>query len=265
MTVNSLKQYYITAFGKVQRVGFRDKVEEIALNNQISGYVQNLSTRDVCIVAEGKETDLEQFTRDIQNCNPPVKVSSIKVLERPYEGTYEDFIIIRGEPIEELAERFDHAIFYLHNIDTKQDKMLGKQDLMIDKQDQMIGKQDIMIGKQDQMIDKQDIMIGKQDQMIDKQDIMIGKQDQMIGKQDQMIDKQDIMIGKQDQMIGKQDQMIEIQKTSVDLQSKTLDEIHSLRNDFSDRFMHEISEARAEIRELRNELVQAGVLSGGNR
>ena len=237
MTVNSLKQYYITAFGKVQRVGFRDKVEEIALNNQISGYVQNLSTRDVCIVAEGKETDLEQFTRDIQNCNPPVKVSSMKVLERPYEGTYEDFIIIRGEPIEELAERFDHAIFYLHNIDTKQDKMLGKQDLMI----------------------------GKQDLMIDKQDQMIGKQDIMIGKQDQMIDKQDIMIGKQDQMIGKQDQMIEIQKTSVDLQSKTLDEIHSLRNDFSDRFMHEISEARAEIRELRNELVQAGVLSGGNR
>ncbi|MFH0968159.1 MAG: acylphosphatase [Methanobacteriota archaeon] len=211
MVNNSLKQYRIIVIGKVQRVGFRDKVEDIAVEHRITGYVQNLSTRDVCIVAEGKDTDLERFCRAVQNCELPVKVSSMRVTECPYEGTYEDFIIIRGEPFEELAERFDNAIFYLHSIDTKQDQMLEKQDQMLDKQDQML-------------------------------------------------EKQDLSLGKQDKMLGKQDQMLETQKHTVDLQSKTLDEIHALRTDFTERFMHEVSEARAEIRELRNELVQAGVL-----
>lgn len=198
MVNNSFKQYRIIVIGKVQRVGFRDKVEDIAVEHRLTGYVQNLSTRDVCIVAEGKDTDLERFCRAVQNCEPPVKVSSMRVTECPYEGTYEDFIITRGEPFEELAERFDNAIYYLHSIDAKQDQMLENQDLSL---------------------------------------------------------------GKQDQMLGKQDLMIETHKHTVDLQSKTLDEIHALRTDFTDRFMYEVSEARAEIRELRNELVQAGVLS----
>lgn len=33
--------------------------------------------------------------------------------------------------MEEFAERFDSAIFYLHSIDLKQDQMLEKQDTVI--------------------------------------------------------------------------------------------------------------------------------------
>jgi acylphosphatase len=251
MPEKSLSQYQITVSGKVQRVGFRDKVEDFAIDNNILGYVQNLPGQDVQIIAEGKITDLIRFCKAVENCELPVKVRKMLIVEKPYEGRFDLFLIKRGDPTEELGERFDHAIHYLHSIDTKQDRMLYNQD-------QMLGKQDQMLGKQDQMIDKQDQMLGKQDQMIDKQDQMLGKQDQMLGKQDQMIDKQD-------QMLGKQDQMIEAQKHTVDLQSKTLDEIHSLRKDFADRFMQEVSEARKEIRELRSELVQAGVLCDGSR
>lgn len=226
-------QYHIVVSGKVQRVGFRDKVEDIALSLNLTGYVENSSHRKVIIVAEGEEQSLARFCDELQKCPPPILVSTLKITEHPYCGEFDDFIIIRGDPNDEFAERFDSAIFYLHTMNQKMDQSLGKQDQMLDKQDQMLDKQDQMLGKQDQMLDKQDRMLDKQDQMLHLQ-----------GK-----------------MLNKQDDMIVIQKHAVDLQSKTLDEVHSLRNDFSDRFMHEISEARAEIRQLRNELVQAGVLS----
>jgi acylphosphatase len=197
-----LTQYQIIVSGKVQRVGFRDKVEDFAIENNVLGYVQNLRGQDVQIVAEGEKTNLIRFCKAVENCELPVKVRKITILEKPFEGKYEFFLINRGDPIEELGERFDHAIFFLHSIDTKQDRMLYKQDEMLEKQDQMLGKQD---------------------------------------------------------------QMIEAQKHTVDLQSKTLSEIHSLRNDFADRFMQEVTKARKEIRELRSELVQAGVLCDGSR
>ena len=50
--------------------------------------------------------------------------------------------------MEELSERFDSAIYYLNNIDIKQDKMLEKQDQMLGKQDQMVEKQNTVIGLQ---------------------------------------------------------------------------------------------------------------------
>ncbi|HWQ66664.1 MAG TPA: acylphosphatase [Methanospirillum sp.] len=229
------KQYQITVKGKVQRVGFRDQVEDIALAAGLSGYVKNLSHHDVFILVEGDESRLTQFCDAVQRCTPPAKVSSLLITEHPPES-HDDFFIIRGDPSEELAERFDSAIHYLHSMDNKQDQMLGKQDQMLGKQDQIIGKQDQMLGKQDQIIDKQDQMLGKQDQML----------------------------GKQDQIIDKQDQMITLQKETIVIQSKTCDEIHEMRSDLTGQLMVEVSQVRAEIKGLRDELVQAGILSAGH-
>ncbi|MCA1914907.1 acylphosphatase [Methanospirillum hungatei] len=152
MSDSNKKQYHIFVKGKVQRVGFRDKVEDIADGLELTGYVQNHSSKDVIIVIEGEEEKITEFIQSIRNIPPPVKIKSLQVTEYPYSGNYSEFTILRGEMMEELAERFDSAIYYLHNLDQKQDQMLNKQDQMLDKQDQMLNKQDQMLGKQDTVI-----------------------------------------------------------------------------------------------------------------
>ncbi len=141
MSDSNKKQYHISVKGKVQRVGFRDKVEDIADSLELTGYVQNHSSKEVVIVIEGEEGKITKFIQSIRNIPPPVKIKSLVVAEYPYSGKYSEFTIMRGEMMEEFAERFDSAIYYLHNIDQKQDQML-------DKQDQMLGKQDTVIGLQ---------------------------------------------------------------------------------------------------------------------
>ena len=163
------RQCHIYVRGKVQRVGFRDKVEDIAYNLGLTGYVQNQSSNDVVIVIEGEDEKINQFIQQVRDVPPPVKIKSLDVTEYPYSGDYSEFSIIRGEVMDEFAERFDTAVHLLHSIDQKQDRMLDKQDQMLDKQDQMLSRQD-------QMLDKQDRMLGKQDQMIRKQDDVIGIQ-----------------------------------------------------------------------------------------
>ena len=219
------RQCHIYVKGKVQRVGFRDKVEDIAYNLGLTGYVQNQSSNDVVIVIEGEDEKINQFIQQVRDVPPPVKIKSLDVTEYPYSGDYSEFSIMRGEVMDEFAERFDTAVHLLHSIDQKQDRMLDKQDQMLDKQDQML----------------------------DKQDQMLDKQDQMLGKQDQMLDKQDRMLGKQDQMIRKQDDVIGIQ-------IETLNEIKGVRSDFQKTFTEELMEIRGEIRELRSAMMEAGYL-----
>lgn len=125
------KQYHILVKGKVQRVGLRDNVEDIADSLELTGYVQNHSSKDVVIVIEGEEGKITEFIQSIRNIPPPVKIRSLEVAECPYSGKYLEFTIMRGEIMEEFAERFDSAIYYLHNIDQKQDQMLDKQDTVI--------------------------------------------------------------------------------------------------------------------------------------
>ena len=197
MSNHSKKQYQIIVTGKVQRVGFRDKVDELADEFELTGYVENRRQKEVFILAQGEESNLIRFCDCIRECQPPVKIKNLSVTEHGYEGCYDEFFIKRGDPNEEIAERFDSAIYYLHKLDTGQQAMLGKQDQML------------------------------------------GKQDQMLNKQDQMLEKQD---------------------TIIHLQEDTLHEVKEMRTEFNRTFNNEVKELRSEVREVRNALIQAGVL-----
>ncbi len=217
-----MRRAEIIVKGKVQSVGYRDIVLDIARDTNITGYVENLKPHNVRIVCEGEENDLERFISLININKYAIHVKDMEVTFLEPMGKYEYFEIRRGEWKEEVGERMDEAVKYLFtNIElSERSVQLGEQSVEIGNQ--MLGKQDQMLGKQDQMIDKQGQMLGKQDQMLDKQDQMLGKQDQMLGKQDQMLDKQDQMIDKQDQMLGKQE--------------KTIGSIENLRGDVGQRF-----------------------------
>ncbi len=122
------KAYKITVSGKVQKRGYRNKVFQLANELDVNGYVKNLPTGEVEIVAEHEsEAVLQQFIQRIKGVNGLVKVIDAKVEAVAPEGRA-DFEIIRGDKQDELLESMDYGAQYLADISGKQDQMLGKQD-----------------------------------------------------------------------------------------------------------------------------------------
>ena len=147
-----MKRFVATARGRVQRVGYREYVYNETFERNISGYVKNLDTGEVEIVAEGNEKDLRDFINEINIIRRPIAVRSFTVRWEEATGKYADFEILRGDIQEETFERMDYAGNLLHSMDTKFDLMLDKQDLMLDKRDQNLQLQHTMLDKQDQML-----------------------------------------------------------------------------------------------------------------
>lgn len=183
-----MKRAEIIVKGKVQRVGYRDTVEDIARDMNIIGYVENLKPHDVRIVCEADKEHLDEFIDQIQLKDYPIFVQSVDVRFDDPTEEFEYFEIKRGDWQDELGERMDVAsrMMYGINKNTTQSVDIGKQ--MLDKQDQMLGKQD-------QMLDKQDLMLGKQDQMLDKQDTTIGSIEGLRGDMGKRFDTLDDKYG----------------------------------------------------------------------
>ncbi len=153
-----MQRAIITVKGRVQRVGYRDLVAEIADKMGITGSVQNLPDgKNVEIIAEAEKKVLEEFLKLLwAKEDSIIKVTKIDVEYQPPKSDHEYFEIIYDDFQKEGFERIGDAVVFLKKIHNVQVEMLGKQDQMLGKQDQMLGKQDQMLGKQDIMIEKLD-------------------------------------------------------------------------------------------------------------
>jgi len=174
-----MRRIHVIVDGYVQKVGYREHVRKEAVKTGITGYVKNLDTEEVEIVAEGREEDIHTFIKEININRYPILVTSCHGEWADATGEWKRFNIIRGDIQEETFERMDYAGMIMHEILDVSKATLEHTKTSLQLQNQMLDKQDQMLGKQDQMLDKQDQMLGKQDQMLDKQDQMLGKQDQI--------------------------------------------------------------------------------------
>jgi len=99
-----MKRAVIHVKGRVQRVGYRDEVEEIARQLEIAGFVENIKPYDVQIIAEGEDSNIEQFIRQIKIKKFPINVELIEVQIKEFKSEFEYFKIKRGEWQEEIGE-----------------------------------------------------------------------------------------------------------------------------------------------------------------
>jgi len=160
-----MKRAIIFVKGRVQKVGYRDLVAEIANSMDICGVVENLPDGRVKIIAEGEEETLKKFMKEIEaKGEPMIKVTGMEVKWTKPTNEFEYFDVKHDDFQQEAFERIGIAAVYLRSINKKQDMMLEKQDMMLEKQDQMLEKQDMMLEKQDMMLEKQDMMLAKQDE-----------------------------------------------------------------------------------------------------
>jgi len=156
----------LTAFvsGKVQRVGYRARVIQLANGMGLKGIIENLSDGRVRIIAEGDEEKMKLFEGAIDIKNTFIQVTSIEKSYSQPHGEFDGFFKLVGTG--ETDSRLDEGISVLKDMRDILISICGMQREMLGKQDQMLGKQDQMLGKQDQMLVKQDQMLVKQDETI---------------------------------------------------------------------------------------------------
>jgi acylphosphatase len=157
----------LTAFvsGRVQEVGYRARVIDMAIALGLKGMVVNLKDGRVKIVAEGEGEKLKWFESAMDIKNALIHVSSIEKNYSSASGEFDQFGKLEAKG--ETDTRLDTAAVYLKkllfavnnmndNLGGKMGQMLGKQDELLDEVRNM---NDRLGGKMDQMLDKQDDLI----------------------------------------------------------------------------------------------------------
>jgi len=100
--------------GKVQEVGYRARVVDIANAFGLKGMVENLLDGRVKIIAEGDDEKLKWFESAIDIKNALINVSSIEKSYSPASGEFEKFgkLVTKGE----TDTRLDTAAVYLKEL-----------------------------------------------------------------------------------------------------------------------------------------------------
>jgi acylphosphatase len=85
------KRIIASVRGRVQGVGFRYYIMNVARNLLIAGYVQNVRGGTVEVVAEGGETELKSLIEVLRIGPATSRVDDCYVQWLPFENTFNDF------------------------------------------------------------------------------------------------------------------------------------------------------------------------------
>ena len=149
-----MKRARIIVKGRVQRVGYRDEVEEIARRLGIKGFVENIKPYDIRIVTEGEDEAISEFIERIKIKRFPIDVESVEVSFEDFKGEFEYFEIKRGDWQEELGERLDAAGKLLYK-----SIKLAERSVELAERSVELGEESVSIGKR--MLKKQDETINE--------------------------------------------------------------------------------------------------------
>ena len=108
----------LEARGRVQRVGYRDFVEETARTLGVRGTVANddRDERLVRIVAQGSAGTLEEFVRAISGRHGFADAEVRLVKEGEADAALVEFVKLRGPEGKEMLERADQSVLLLGRI-----------------------------------------------------------------------------------------------------------------------------------------------------
>ncbi|MDI6846719.1 MAG: carbamoyltransferase HypF, partial [Candidatus Bathyarchaeia archaeon] len=100
----TLVRVKIRVTGIVQGVGFRPFIYRIALKNHLKGYVRNRGDAGVEILLEGREENIKEFLRDLEEKKPPLaQIYEIITLSLKGGKKYEAFTILKSSEEAEFS------------------------------------------------------------------------------------------------------------------------------------------------------------------
>ena len=156
----------LTAFvsGRVQEVGYRARVIDMAIALGLKGMIVNLKDGRVKIVAEGEDEKLKWFESAIDIRNALIYVSSIEKNYSSASGEFDQFgkLVAKGETDTRLDTAAVHLKELISAVNRMNENLGGKIDGMnenlsgkIDRMNENLGgKMGQMLGKQDELLDE---------------------------------------------------------------------------------------------------------------
>ncbi len=84
---------YIKVEGKVQGVYFRSCARDIAINNNVTGWVKNVSGSSVKMLLEGEEKDVKTLVDWAHHGPPYARVVGVTVGWDDYKGEFKRFTV----------------------------------------------------------------------------------------------------------------------------------------------------------------------------
>ena len=205
--MNFYQMKRLTAYvsGKIQKVGYRKRVIDIARALGLKGMIENLNDGRVKIIAEGDDEKLKWFESAIDIKNTLIHVSSIEMAYSAAGSEFSQF----GKFVEEgeTDSRLDRGVEVMKDIlvaikgvnkslDDMNSNLGGKIDTLGVKIDSIGGKIDTLGGKVDSIGGKIDRIDGKMDRTLQKQDELLVEVKDMNAslndKMDKVLDKTDV-------------------------------------------------------------------------
>gem|GEM_PF-438961 len=217
--VKFMKRVHAFVSGEVQGVGYREEVKRIAFDLNICGFIMNLEDGRVELTAEGENKNIEEFLNKINIRKYPIFVEEVRTVEEIYQGYFKSFKIVRDK---DLQKEILSAI--------------SRGTVEIQEMKEILRSVSRDTAHIPEIRENTAIMLEKQDNMLEKQDL-----------QTEITKK-----GFNDMRKGFADLKEEIRAGFTDIK----EEIHLQRNDFREVFMHEVSELRSEIAEIKATLVR---------
>lgn len=89
---SGLERRRVLFSGNVQGVGFRYTTLHVARRHPVTGYVKNLRTGDVELVAEGRPDDLRRFLADVEQAMAGY-IAETRQETGVYSGEFDEFDI----------------------------------------------------------------------------------------------------------------------------------------------------------------------------
>ncbi len=84
---------HIIVHGRVQGVGFRYFVQSVGRQMELAGNVSNAPDSTVDIIVEGEAGKIADFVRQVEKGPSLSRVERIDVLDIPFQGKYDSFLI----------------------------------------------------------------------------------------------------------------------------------------------------------------------------
>jgi len=174
-----VKRYNVVIRGKVQDIGFRDLIAQMADFLGLKGYVFNGVDGSVRLIIEGLENAVDDFLEDIKKktSNVGAEIEELSKREILRDSDLPPrFVKIPSTELEEIGRKFDIGVALLSSMD----KRLGTMGKKLDKLDTIDSK----LGKLD-TIDKK---LGELDKL-SKLDTLVGGQEKMLKVLEKIEDK----------------------------------------------------------------------------
>ena len=88
-----IKKKHLVISGKVQGVGFRYWMQNLAINNNISGWVKNRSSGDVVALIVGQEKEVQKLIKQCKIGSSSATIQNIQINDYDKDYLKESFDI----------------------------------------------------------------------------------------------------------------------------------------------------------------------------